>query len=156
MWADANSYPPQSSFVVVVVEWYWRDQDFDSGIVSPSPHTSLRQVKLTHSISLTGLVVLGGHTRVTSPTANFDNAFAGTTSNGYSLANALVRITFSYQGFQNAFNVAGEINNPVRTIKRSATISLTATFVLYFLCNIAYFAAGECASAYFRVCTKCQ
>ena len=94
------------------------------------------------SITITGWVVLAGGTSI-QPTGNFFNAFEGTTSNGYNLANALVRITFSYSGYQNAFNVAGEIKNPVRTIKRNASISLTVVFVLYFFCNIAYFAAGE-------------
>ena len=60
-------------------------------------------------ISITGLVVLGGHTRVENPHANFHNAFEGTTSNGYGLANALVKINFAYAGYTNAFNVVNEL-----------------------------------------------
>lgn len=78
-----------------------------------------------------------------NPTANFENPFAGTTSNGFNFANALVNITFSYQGYENAFNVMGEVKNPIRTIKRSAPLSLLIVAVLYILCNVAYFAASE-------------
>lgn len=95
------------------------------------------------SISITGFVVLGGGTRVADPTANFRDPFAGSSSNGYNLANALVNITFAYQGYENAFNVMAEVKNPIRTIKRSAPLSLGVVAVLYILCNVAYFAASE-------------
>ncbi|KDR67095.1 hypothetical protein GALMADRAFT_80163 [Galerina marginata CBS 339.88] len=92
-------------------------------------------------IAITGLVVLGGHTRVEDPHANFRNSFAGTSSNGNGLATALVKVNFAYSGFENAFNVLNEIKNPIKTVKRYAPLSLTIVFVLYFLANIAYFAA---------------
>ncbi|KAF2138625.1 uncharacterized protein K452DRAFT_361276 [Aplosporella prunicola CBS 121167] len=92
-------------------------------------------------VSITGLVVLGGHTSVPDPHANFRDAFAGTSSNGNAMANALVKITFAYEGFQNAFNVMNEIKNPVRTVKKSAPISLLIVAIMYMLCNIAFFAA---------------
>jgi len=77
------------------------------------------------SIAITGLVVLGGHTRVQDPHANFRNSFAGTSSNGNGLATALVKVNFAYAGFevilhhlciklkthnvQNSFNVLNEV-----------------------------------------------
>ncbi|KAF8071685.1 high affinity methionine permease [Lyophyllum atratum] len=92
-------------------------------------------------IAITGLVVLGGHTRVEDPQANFRNSFAGTASNGNGLATALVKVNFAYSGFENAFNVLNEVRNPVRTMKRYAPLSLTIVFLLYLFANIAYFAA---------------
>ncbi|KJA26265.1 hypothetical protein HYPSUDRAFT_199018 [Hypholoma sublateritium FD-334 SS-4] len=92
-------------------------------------------------ISITGLVVLGGHTRVEDPHANFRNAFDGTSSNGNGLATALIRVNFAYGGYENAFNVMNEVKNPVKTLKKFAPISLTVVFVLYWFTNIAYFAA---------------
>ncbi|KAK8169961.1 amino acid transporter-like protein [Phyllosticta citrichinensis] len=86
-------------------------------------------------ISIAGLVCLGGNTKVADPMKNFHNAFAGTSSNGYSMANALVKITFSYSGYQNAFN------DPVKTIRKSAPAALLVVAILYILCNVAYFAA---------------
>lgn len=59
-------------------------------------------------IAITGLVVLGGHTKVENPTANFKNAFEGAAT-PYGLTNALYRIIFSYGGYNNAFNVVNEI-----------------------------------------------
>ncbi|KAM0280648.1 hypothetical protein ACHAQH_003955 [Verticillium albo-atrum] len=110
-------------------------------------------------ISITGLVILGGHVdRIPDPHRNFRDGFAGTTSNGNDLANALVSIVFSYTGYSNAFNLVNEIQNPIPTLKKNATISLGIVFVLYFMCNIAYFSAvskeefaasGEIAAATF-------
>jgi hypothetical protein len=60
-------------------------------------------------ISITGLVVLGGHVSgVPNPTANFVDAFEGH-STPYGLTNALYKIIFSYAGFENAFNVVNEV-----------------------------------------------
>ncbi|TFK28169.1 high affinity methionine permease [Coprinopsis marcescibilis] len=92
-------------------------------------------------IAITGLVVLGGHTSVVDPHANFRNSFQGTSSNGNGLATSLVKVNFAYSGFENAFNVVNEVKNPVKTMKRYAPISLTIVFVLYMFANIAYFAA---------------
>ena len=56
------------------------------------------------------MVVLGGHTRVANPTANFTNAFEGTNdASGYGIANALVKVNFAYAGYTNAFNVVNEV-----------------------------------------------
>ncbi|KAF3353391.1 hypothetical protein VdG1_08375 [Verticillium dahliae VDG1] len=110
-------------------------------------------------ISITGLVILGGNVdRVPDPHRNFRNAFDGTTQNGNDLANSLVSIVFSYSGYSNAFNLVNEIQNPIPTLRKNASISLGIVFVLYFLCNIAYFSAvskaefaasGEIAAATF-------
>lgn len=58
--------------------------------------------RLTHvSQTVTGLVVLGGHVKsIPDPQANFRNVFEGTTGDGNGLSTALVRITFSYAGYQ--------------------------------------------------------
>jgi amino acid transporter len=58
-------------------------------------------------ISITGLVVLGGHTSVKEPHANFVHSFEGTAT-PYGVTNALVKIIYSYTGFENAFNVVNE------------------------------------------------
>lgn len=59
-------------------------------------------------ISVLGLVVLGGHTRVDNPETNFRNLFEGHVS-PWGVTNALYRIIFSYAGFENAFNVVNEV-----------------------------------------------
>ncbi|VUC30570.1 unnamed protein product [Clonostachys rosea] len=95
-------------------------------------------------ISISGLVILGGHVpSIKNPGINFadGNGFVGTTSSGYNLSQAMVNITFAFSGWQNAFSMVNEIKNPIPTLKRNATASLLIVFTLYFLCNIAYFAA---------------
>jgi amino acid transporter len=59
-------------------------------------------------ISITGLVVLGGHTKVADPKMNFRQPFEGHIT-PYGATTALYRIIFSYAGFENSFNVANEV-----------------------------------------------
>ena len=92
-------------------------------------------------VAITGLVVLGGHTSIQNPTVNFHHAFEDTTSSAYGITNGLIKIIFSYQGYENAFNVVNEVRNPVRSIRNSGGISLLIVAVLYMLANIAYFGA---------------
>jgi len=90
-----------------------------------------------------GIAVLVGMTRIEDPYANFHNIFEGSTSNLHSLAIGLVKTNFSFVGWQNAFNVLGEVRgtDPVRTIRKAGIISLTLVTVLFVLINIAYIAA---------------
>lgn len=76
-------------------------------------------------ICITGLVVLGGNTRLQDPKANFRNAFDGETT-VYGAVNAFIKIIFSCAspnladrictdlltdaGYENAFNVVNEVN----------------------------------------------
>ncbi|KAM0089062.1 hypothetical protein ACP6JD_007587 [Aspergillus fumigatus] len=95
-------------------------------------------------IGITGLVVLGGHTKIEDPKANFRDAFAGSSSASvYGATNALVKVAFSYAGFENAFNVVNEVKNPVKTLRWSAPLSLLLVATLYMLANIAYFSAAS-------------
>ncbi|KAL1413321.1 hypothetical protein Q8F55_001080 [Vanrija albida] len=94
-------------------------------------------------ITFSGFAVLAGRfpDKVKDPKENFRNSFKGTSDDGYNLSNALVSIIFSYGGYNNSFNVANEVKDPIRTIRRTANGAVTIVFVLYFLVNIAYFAA---------------
>jgi amino acid transporter len=92
-------------------------------------------------IAITGFVVLGGHTK--AHTTNFDNSFQSTGTTPYGLTNALVKIIFSYAGYENAFNVVNETRNPVKKIRTYGFIALIITTILYILANVAYFAAGK-------------
>lgn len=91
-------------------------------------------------IAITGFVVLGGHTKVQDPYQNFRHSFEGTAS-AYGATNALYKITFSYAGYENAFNVVNEVRNPVKKLRINATLALTVVAILYILANVAYFAA---------------
>ncbi|KAH7093269.1 amino acid permease-domain-containing protein [Paraphoma chrysanthemicola] len=91
-------------------------------------------------ISILGLVVLGGHTKVETPTAGFKNAFEGA-STAYGVTNAMYKIIFAYAGYENAFNMVNETKDPIKSIKRSGFGAVLLTAILYILANVAYFAA---------------
>ncbi|ODV94496.1 hypothetical protein PACTADRAFT_77078 [Pachysolen tannophilus NRRL Y-2460] len=98
-------------------------------------------------IAITGLVVLGGHTRVRSPTANFQNAWEGTTSDGNAIANSIIDVTFSYSGFSYAFAVVAEHQksakeDPIRTYKTFVPLTLFVIFIFYILIITAYYAGS--------------
>ncbi|XRM40976.1 hypothetical protein ABZX51_004278 [Aspergillus tubingensis] len=95
-------------------------------------------------IGIAGLVVLGGHTPVKDPLVNFRDAFSGTSgASVYGATNALVKVMFSYAGYENACNVVNEVKDPVKTLRWSAPVALFLTAVLYILANIAYFSAAS-------------
>jgi amino acid transporter len=98
-----------------------------------------------YSIGITGLVVLGGNvSRVPEPKEHFQNAFDGTeNASVYGATSALISVMFSYQGYENAFNLVNEVKNPIKTLKWSAPASLITTGILYMLANIAYLAAAS-------------
>lgn len=61
-------------------------------------------------ISIAGLVILGGHTKVPNPNINWRNAWEGSSeASAYGATNALVKIIFSYTGYVNAFGLVNEI-----------------------------------------------
>ncbi|KAL4749478.1 hypothetical protein BDW72DRAFT_194826 [Aspergillus terricola var. indicus] len=93
-------------------------------------------------VIVTGFVVLGGNTRVENPKANFQDAWSGSsTATAYGFTIALYRIIFSYGGYYNAFNVANEVKNPVKSLRIYATAALTTVYLLYMFANVAFFAA---------------
>lgn len=66
--------------------------------------------KLPYRISIAGLVVLGGHTRVVDPKVNWRDPWEGTSgATAYGATNAMVKLVFSYAGYTNAFSVVNEI-----------------------------------------------
>jgi amino acid transporter len=55
----------------------------------------------------------------------------------------MVNISFAYAGWWNSCNLANEIKNPVPTLKKNSALSLSVVFILYLLCNIAYFSCVQ-------------
>lgn len=55
----------------------------------------------------------------------------------------LVKANYAYSGWQNAFNLLGEVKgpDPVRVIKRAGYISVSVVTVLFVLINVAYLSA---------------
>jgi APA family basic amino acid/polyamine antiporter len=53
---------------------------------------------------------------------------------------ALVAVLWAYDGWHFVSFTAGEVRDPSRTLPRSLLIGTTATFVIYLLANVAYYA----------------
>ncbi|ORY61480.1 amino acid permease [Pseudomassariella vexata] len=97
-------------------------------------------------IVCSGFAALAGRRLVPDP-HNFDNAFALEKGNGYggggayAYATALLRIIYSYKGWENANYVVGELRHPRKTLAIAAPVAIGGVTILYVLANVAYFAA---------------
>jgi amino acid transporter len=97
-------------------------------------------------IIFSGFAALAGHRKVPNP-HNFDNSFRLETGDGYggvgayAYCTALLRIIYSYKGWENANYVVGELKNPRKTLAVAAPIAIGGVTILYVLANVAYFAA---------------
>ena len=97
-------------------------------------------------IVFSGFAALAGRKRVPD-TGNFDGAFdlseADRWGGGgvYQYASALLRVIYSYKGWENANYVLSEVKSPKRTLGLAAPIAIGGVTTLYVLANVAYFAA---------------
>jgi amino acid transporter len=97
-------------------------------------------------IVFAGFAAIAGHRRVPDP-RNFDNAFRLEVGDGYggggayAYATAILRIVYSYKGWENANYVLGELRNPRKTLAVAAPLAVGGVTILYVLANVAYFAA---------------
>ncbi|PPQ69810.1 hypothetical protein CVT25_009747 [Psilocybe cyanescens] len=121
------------------------------GFVAFSTKWSLRVVNFLTAFKVlslvfivaSGMAVLLGLTRVENPYSNFRNPFEGTSWNPNALATAFIKSNHAFVGYNNAFNVLGEVRgkNPVKTVRKAGVISLFLVTVLFLFINIAYVAA---------------
>ncbi|CAO1626694.1 unnamed protein product [Parajaminaea phylloscopi] len=92
-------------------------------------------------IAVAGLAVLGERSHAGADFRRPTSLFTNTSTNGNAWASALIKILYSFAGWENANNVVNEIPRPIQTLKVWAPITLAAVSVLYFLAAVAYFAA---------------
>lgn len=93
-------------------------------------------------VAITGLVVLGGHTKVGNTHDIFKDAWKGTTTDGNAISNAILKVVFSYGGSGYAFNVVAETapKNTIKAYKKYVPLTMFFIFILYILVVTAYFA----------------
>ncbi|KAK6204832.1 amino acid permease-domain-containing protein [Scheffersomyces amazonensis] len=95
-------------------------------------------------IIITGFVVLGGGTRVKDPHSVFKNAWEGSTSDGNAIANAIIKVSFSYGGTQYVFGLVGE-SNPKKTknlFRFFIPGVVVLVFIIYILLITTFYAGG--------------
>jgi amino acid transporter len=70
---------------------------------------------------------------------NFSSLFAGSSTQPYDYATALLKILYCFRGYSTANQVLSEVRNPIPTLRIAAPIALSLVSVGYILANIAYF-----------------
>lgn len=97
-------------------------------------------------IVFSGFAALNGNLKIEKPN-NFEDAMRIEEGDGYggggayAYSTALLRIIYSYKGWENANYVLGEIKDPRKTLKIAAPLAIGGVTILYVLANVAYFAA---------------
>ena len=74
---------------------------------------------------------------------NLTSLFAGTTTQPYAIASALLEALYCFRGYNTANQVLSEVRRPVRTLSIAAPSALLVVSSAYTLVNIAYFCAVE-------------
>jgi amino acid transporter len=52
----------------------------------------------------------------------------------------MIKVLFSYGGWQNVNYILNDVQNPVRTLKIAGPLALGITSTLYIFANVSYFA----------------
>lgn len=120
-------------------------------------------------ISFSGFAALAGSTKAPKNHEIFKNAWKGTTTDGNSISNAILKVVFSFGGTPYAFTVVAETHpkNTIRTYKYFVPFTLFLIFIMYILCVTAYYAGignlkeitdsgNLVAAVYFRKIFKTQ
>ncbi|VDC07933.1 unnamed protein product [Peniophora sp. CBMAI 1063] len=94
-------------------------------------------------ISISGWAALAGRIKLPEDQKphNFDNAFAGTSSNANAFVTGLYNVIWSFIGYSNVNYALSEVKNPVRTLKIAGPLAIGSVSIVYMLVNVAYFAA---------------
>lgn len=77
--------------------------------------------------------------RLSTAQQNFSNLFAGSSSQPYDYATALLKILYCFRGYSTANQVLSEVRNPIPTLRLAAPIALSLVSMGYILANVSYF-----------------
>lgn len=74
---------------------------------------------------------------------NFTNIWAGSSTQPYDYATALLKVLYCFRGYSTCNQVLSSVRHPVRTLQVAAPIALGLVSASYIIANIAYFLAVE-------------
>lgn len=100
---------------------------------SSSPLTRRRLTSTIDSLDLLS------DSHLSTAQRNFSSIFAGSSTQPYDYATALLKILYCFRGYSTANQVLSEVRNPIPTLRIAAPIALSLVSVGYILANIAYF-----------------
>ncbi|KAI1638073.1 amino acid permease-domain-containing protein [Biscogniauxia mediterranea] len=83
----------------------------------------------------------GGGARLASSTAqrNFSDVWAGTSTQPYDYATALLKVIYCFRGYSTANQVLSEVRNPARTLRVAAPAALAIVSLAYLAVSVAFF-----------------
>ena len=70
---------------------------------------------------------------------NFTDVWAGSSTQPYDYATALLKVIYCFRGYSTANQVLSDVRDPVRTLKIAAPVALTLVSVAYLAINVAFF-----------------
>jgi amino acid transporter len=70
---------------------------------------------------------------------NFNNIWAGSSTQPYDYATALLKVIYCFRGYSTANQVLSDVKNPVRTLKVAAPTALAIVSLAYLAINVAFF-----------------
>ncbi|MCJ1276031.1 hypothetical protein MMC21_003836 [Puttea exsequens] len=65
--------------------------------------------------------------------------FRGSNWNIFALSTAILKVSYSFAGYDNVNNVLNEVKDPIRTLKTMAPTAMLTVAIFYLMLNIAYF-----------------
>jgi amino acid transporter len=105
-----------------------------------------------------GLMGIGGHSdlwklrarrldlpmsELTTARRNFANIWAGSSTQPYDYATALLKVIYCFRGYSTANQVVSSLHNPTRTLRVAAPIALGLISLAYLAINAAFFLVVE-------------
>jgi amino acid transporter len=75
----------------------------------------------------------------TTAKRNFTNIWAGSSTQPYDYATALLKVIYCFRGYSAANQVLSDVKNPKKTLRLAAPIALGLVSIGYVLVNVAYF-----------------
>ncbi|CAK7237798.1 hypothetical protein SEUCBS140593_010132 [Sporothrix eucalyptigena] len=70
---------------------------------------------------------------------NFQDIWAGSSSQPYDYATALLKVIYCFRGYSTANQVLSDVKNPVRTLRVAAPLALVLVSLSYLAINVAFF-----------------
>lgn len=99
------------------------------------------KVVILLSIALCAPLIWLGFIDVPYRPNNFDRPFRNDGFGGsfYEVSIALLRVSYSYRGWETCNMVMGEVRNPAKTVARAGSLAILSITILYTLCSLSYF-----------------
>jgi amino acid transporter len=119
-----------------------------AGIASMVMHTGRPSPLASSRLDFSSAIDAGIDGDTTMPTLstaqrNFSNIWAGSSTQPYDYATALLKVLYCFRGYSTCNQVLSSVRRPVQTLQIAAPIALGLVSAGYIIANIAYFLAVE-------------